>query len=68
MRPNFLDKIFFAEIFQRSTGTRTVDLGNGETRKFLKDGDSVKMTGTCERNGIRIGFGACEGTVLPANI
>ena len=26
-------------------GTKTVDLGNGETRKFLKDGDDVIFTG-----------------------
>lgn len=46
-------------------GTRTVQLAEGETRKFLKNGDSVKLTGTCERDGVRIGFGECEGTVLP---
>lgn len=28
-------------------GTKTVDLGNGEVRKFLKDGDEVIMTGKC---------------------
>lgn len=26
-------------------GTKTVDLGNGESRKFLKDGDDVIFTG-----------------------
>ena len=26
-------------------GTKTIDLGNGVTRKFLKDGDEVIMTG-----------------------
>ncbi|XP_061185436.1 fumarylacetoacetase-like [Saccostrea echinata] len=47
-------------------GTKTVDLGNGETRKFLKDGDDVIMTGYCEKDGVRIGFGSCTGQVLPA--
>ena len=47
-------------------GTRTIELQEGETRKFLKDGDSVRMTGTCSKNGVRIGFGDCEGTILPA--
>ncbi|XP_062585313.1 fumarylacetoacetase-like [Saccostrea cucullata] len=47
-------------------GTKTVDLGNGETRKFLKDGDDVIMTGFCEKDGVRIGFGSCSGQVLPA--
>ncbi|KAJ3290559.1 hypothetical protein HDU79_003132 [Rhizoclosmatium sp. JEL0117] len=39
-------------------------------RTFIEDGDSLTITGTCETevNGkkIHIGFGACEGTVLPA--
>ena len=26
-------------------GTKTIDLGNGLTRKFLQDGDEVIMTG-----------------------
>lgn len=47
-------------------GTKTVDLGNGETRKFLKDGDDVIFTGYCEKDGVRIGFGSCTGQVLPA--
>lgn len=47
-------------------GTREVDLGNGEKRKFIKDGDEVIVRGHCERNGLRIGFGECAGKVLPA--
>lgn len=47
-------------------GTRTVQLGGGVERKFLKDGDEVKITGFCEKNGKRIGFGECVGKVLPA--
>ncbi|XP_078329776.1 fumarylacetoacetase-like [Crassostrea virginica] len=47
-------------------GTKTVDLGSGETRKFLKDGDDVIFTGYCEKDGVRIGFGSCTGQVLPA--
>merc|ERR1712176_80295 len=46
-------------------GSREVDLGNDEKRKFLKDGDSVMMTGRCQRGDIKIGFGQCEGTILP---
>lgn len=48
-------------------GTRTVDLGNGQTRKFLKDGDNVIMSGFCQGEGYRVGFGTCEGKVLPAH-
>ncbi|KAJ3138775.1 hypothetical protein HK100_012313 [Physocladia obscura] len=40
------------------------------TRRFIEDGDSLSITGKCEKviNGkrIRIGFGVCEGTILPA--
>ena len=28
-------------------GTREVDLGNGNIRKFLKDGDTVILSGKC---------------------
>lgn len=47
-------------------GTREVDLGNGEIRKFIKDGDEVIIRGYCENNGLRIGFGECAGKLLPA--
>ena len=41
--------------------------GQTEERGFLDDGDSVVFSGWCERPGqARIGFGRCEGTVLPA--
>ncbi|KAF2366256.1 Fumarylacetoacetase [Trinorchestia longiramus] len=47
-------------------GTRTVDLGEGQTRKFLQDGDEVVMTGYCQGEGYRVGFGSCTGKILPA--
>ena len=48
-------------------GSRLVDLGGGETRKFLKDGDTVIMKGFCSKEGHgRVGFGECSGTVLSA--
>jgi fumarylacetoacetase len=47
-------------------GTRTLDLGGGVTRKFLQDGDEVIITGYCEKDGLRVGFGDCRGTILPA--
>ncbi len=48
-------------------GAQPVVLRNGETRKFLEDGDTVILRGYCERDGaVRIGFGECRGTVLPA--
>jgi fumarylacetoacetase len=47
-------------------GTETVHLANGEERKFLADGDTVVMTGWCEAEGVRVGFGEVSGTLLPA--
>lgn len=48
-------------------GKEEIKLSNGEVRKFLQDGDSINMTGVCHGNGFKIGFGSCEGTVLPAH-
>ncbi|MCF2857863.1 fumarylacetoacetase [Pseudoalteromonas sp. SMS1] len=48
-------------------GKESITLNNGESRKFLEDGDKVIMRGWCEADGFnRIGFGSVEGTVLPA--
>jgi fumarylacetoacetase len=46
-------------------GTEPLELPNGETRKFLEDGDEVIFRGYCERDRLRIGFGECRGVVLP---
>jgi len=48
-------------------GKEPIQLPNGETRRFLEDGDEVIMKGFCEREGFRrIGFGECRGVILPA--
>lgn len=47
-------------------GRDDIELPNGEKRKFIQDGDSIVMTGWAVRKGKKIGFGECEGTVLPA--
>jgi fumarylacetoacetase len=47
-------------------GTKPLTFPNGETRVFLQDGDRVTMTGWCQGNGYRVGFGEVTGTVLPA--
>ncbi|KFG95220.1 fumarylacetoacetase [Burkholderia paludis] len=47
-------------------GTQRVDIGNGEQRGYLEDGDTVIFRGWCEREGYaRIGLGVNYGTVLP---
>ncbi|HET8748180.1 MAG TPA: fumarylacetoacetase [Ramlibacter sp.] len=48
-------------------GKKPVELGGGETRTWLEDGDAVTLRGWCEKPGAaRIGFGECTGTVDPA--
>jgi fumarylacetoacetase len=47
-------------------GTKPIKLTNGEERKFLMDGDSVIMTGWCEGDGHKVGFGEVRGKILPA--
>uniref|UniRef100_A0A8C3QF98 Fumarylacetoacetase n=1 Tax=Cyanoderma ruficeps TaxID=181631 RepID=A0A8C3QF98_9PASS len=47
-------------------GTKEIPLGSGQSRKFLQDGDEVILTGYCQGNGFRVGFGQCSGKILPA--
>lgn len=47
-------------------GKETIQLPNGEERKFLLDGDAIVLQGECKGDGFTIGFGDCEGTILPA--
>ena len=37
----------------------------GGTRKSLEDGDTLTITGWCEGDGYRVGFGEVTGRVLP---
>ena len=46
-------------------GRRAVELASGETRRFLKDGDTVIMRARGRREGFTgIGFGECRGTIV----
>jgi fumarylacetoacetase len=47
-------------------GEKPIQLSSGEERKFLQDGDVVKMKGYCQGDGYRIGFGEVTGKMLPA--
>jgi len=50
-----------------SRGKEPITLPTGEQRKFLEDGDEVRLHGFCESEGFRrIGLGDCRGIVLPA--
>jgi fumarylacetoacetase len=48
-------------------GTTPVDMPDGTQRKFILDGDTVTMRGVCQGDGYKIGFGPCDGTILPAH-
>ncbi|WP_066737354.1 fumarylacetoacetase [Cupriavidus sp. D384] len=47
-------------------GAERVTLADGVTRGFLEDGDTVTMTGWCQGDGYRVGFGEVTGQILPA--
>jgi fumarylacetoacetase len=48
-------------------GKQPLTLPGGETRTFLLDGDQLGLRASAERPGFRrIGFGACDGVILPA--
>jgi fumarylacetoacetase len=47
-------------------GKNSIRLDDGSERTYLQDGDTVTFRGFCERDGVRIGFGNCSGTIVPA--
>lgn len=47
-------------------GENPLKLSGGEERKFLQDGDTLTITGVCEGNGYKIGFGEVSGKILPS--
>nr|ADD38200.1 Fumarylacetoacetase [Lepeophtheirus salmonis] len=63
------EESFYGSMLELSwKGSKTVKLeSSGEERKFIKDGDVVNVSGFCQGNGYRVGFGDCWGKVLPAN-
>jgi len=47
-------------------GANPLKLPNGETRKWLEDGDRLTITGWCQGDGYRLGFGEVTGRILPS--
>jgi len=45
-------------------GANPLKLPNGEERKWLDDGDTLSITGWCEGDGYRIGFGEVSGKIV----
>lgn len=49
-------------------GAEPVELSNGEQRSWIEDGDELTMTGWCQGNGYRVGFGEVTAKILPAKV
>lgn len=47
-------------------GKDPLTLKDGTKRVFFNDGDNVILHGYCQNETVRIGFGKCEGKILPA--
>lgn len=47
-------------------GTKPLKLSDGSERKFIQDLDTITMKGYARKGGVRIGFGECVTTILPA--
>ncbi|MBI3525850.1 MAG: fumarylacetoacetase [Betaproteobacteria bacterium] len=59
----------FASLLELTwNGQKPLELLNGGQRGFLEDGDNVTMTGWCQGDGFRVGFGEASGVVLPARL
>jgi fumarylacetoacetase len=48
-------------------GTEPIQLNDEEQRQWLEDGDELTMTGWCQADGYRIGFGEVVGVIEPAH-
>lgn len=58
----------YGSLIELSTnGSKAIDIGDGKTRTFIEDGDTINMIGYCQGQGYRIGFGPCAGKILPAH-
>jgi fumarylacetoacetase len=49
---------------QTRNGQEPITLGDGSTRKFLNDGDTVIFKGFAGKGGMRVGFGVVKGGVV----
>ncbi len=47
-------------------GANPLKLPNDESRKWLEDGDTLTISGWCQGEGYRIGFGEVSGQIVPA--
>jgi len=55
-------------LFELTTnGKNPLKLKDGKTRTWLEDNDIVKFVGFSKGNGFTVGFGECEGMLLPSH-
>lgn len=47
-------------------GKKDIMLCGMDTRRFLKDGDTISIRGRCGGEGERVGFGDCVGRIYSA--
>ena len=47
-------------------GTKPVPMSDGTERKFIQDGDTVIMRGSCKNDKVRLGFGEVASKLLPS--
>ena len=45
-------------------GTNPIKMKDGSERKFINDNDSVIITGYCQKDTVRVGFGECRSKAL----
>lgn len=46
-------------------GSKTIELDENISRKFIQDNDAINIKGRCVGEGYVIGFGDCKGKILP---
>ncbi len=62
-----LDKSSYGSLLELTwNGQNPISLKGGGERTFIENGDTLTMTGWCQGDGYRIGFGDAVGRVLPA--
>lgn len=61
------DKTAYGSMLELSwAGSQPIQLNDGSSRSFLEDGDTVRLRGYAEKNGLRVGFGAVTTKILPS--
>ncbi len=61
------DKKSFGSMLELAWGGKEpIELESGDKRSFIEDGDTVTFTGSARAKDYRIGFGKCQGVVMPA--